>query len=229
MNPKVDTVRIVEAPEGVELGLRVAGPFPRALAYLVDLGLRCAIAVAAAIGLAFFGGIGQGAMLVLWFLLEWAWPVVFEVGFGGATPGKRALRLQVRRDDGTPVGWSESLLRNLMRALDILPIGYGVGLVACLFNSDFKRLGDLLAGTVVVHVDERARIPALVAAPPLTPPFALTREEQAAVVDFAARVPTLTAARAEEIAERLGPLTGERGAPGLLRVVGMAQWIEGAR
>jgi uncharacterized RDD family membrane protein YckC len=229
LSAQLDTVRIVEAPEGVELHLRVAGPFSRALAYIVDFLMRWLIIVVVSIIGAFFGGVGIGATLIMAFALEWFWPIIWEARFGGATPGKRALGLQVLRTDGRPIGWSESILRNFLRAVDFLPFGYATGLVACLAGKDFQRLGDRVAGTVVVYVDERAKIPRLAEAPPLCPPFNLTREEQAALVDFAVRVPTWNEARAREIAERLDVLTGERGEVALRRVVGMAQWIEGAR
>lgn len=230
MSERLDTVRVVEAPEGVELALRVAGPGPRAVAFAIDLLVRAAIYS----GLSFLvvlGEVGLALVLLSLFAIEWFYPVLFEVYLRGATPGKRVLGLQVLRDDGTPVGWSESLLRNFVRAVDMLPAFYGTGLVSCLLSPDFKRLGDRLAGTVVVHTDERASAPALPEADPIAPPLALTLEEQAALVEFAVRTKSWTTARANELAEHLAPATatGAERVGTVRRLHGLARWIEGAR
>ena len=95
-------------------------------------------------------GLGQGLMLLGFFLLEWFYPVFFELR-SGATPGKRAMGLRVVHDDGTPVGAVASVIRNLLRVADFLPLFYAAGLVSCLVDRDFRRLGDLAAGTLVVH------------------------------------------------------------------------------
>lgn len=228
MKPRIDTVRVVEAPEGVELALRVAGPTVRALAFAIDLVARLTVYSALSF-LLVFGEIGTALVLLGMFAMEWFYPVLFEVYWQGATPGKRALGLAVVRDDGTPVGWPESLLRNFLRTVDFLPGLYGTGLVACLLSRDFKRLGDRVAGTVVVHVEERERTGRLPAASPTAPGFPLSAEEQAAVVEFASRRETWTRARAEELAAHLEPLTEARGRDGLDRLLGMARWLEGAR
>ena len=113
-------------------------------------------------------------------------------------------------DDGTPLRWPGALTRNLLRAVDFLPLLYGVGLVAMLLNRDFKRLGDLAAGTVVVYRGEKsagarrsrkARAGARRRSP-------LTLEEQRAVLELAERSPTLTQERFEELAELPRPLVG---------------------
>ena len=154
MTQLLDTVRRYETPEGVDLGLHPAGPAVRSLAFALDTGIRLALYLAIALPLA-IAGFGGGMLLIGIFLLEWVYPVVFEV-WTGATPGKRAMGLAVVHDDGTPVGLPGSAIRNLLRAIDFLPIFYGVGLVSTLVDRDFRRLGDLAAGTLVIHVDQRA-------------------------------------------------------------------------
>src|SRR3546814_4544908 len=77
---------------------------------------------------------------VVAFLLLWAYPVVFEAMFNGQTPGKRAMELRVVSADGAPVGWLASIVRNLLRAVDALPVGYGFGLVASLADPHGRRL-----------------------------------------------------------------------------------------
>ena len=204
----LDTLRRVPTPEGFELTLRLAGPVPRALAYAIDLLLRIALFAIVSGTLGAFERAGQGLLLVFAFLLEWFYPVVLEVWWNGATPGKRAFGLAVLNDNGTPVTFGASLTRNLLRAIDFLPLLYAFGLVSMLLNRDFKRLGDLAAGTIVVYRDRppaRAEIPAARA---IAPPVALNLAERRAVLDFAERYATLTEDRANEVAAHAEPLTG---------------------
>ena len=139
-------------------------------------------------------------MLIVWFALEWLYPTAFEVWFGGATPGKRSLGLIVLHDDGTPVRLPASLTRNLLRAVDFMPLLYGFGLVSMLLSRDFKRLGDIAAGTVVVYREAAVQHAAVPHAPPVPPPLPLPLAEQRAVLDLATRSGSLTAERAEELA-----------------------------
>ena len=204
----LDPLRRVPTPDGFELTLRLAGPVPRALAYAIDLLLRIALFVIVSGTLGAFERAGQGLLLVFAFLLEWFYPVVLEVWWNGATPGKRAFGLAVLNDNGTPVTFGASLTRNLLRAIDFLPLLYAFGLVSMLLNRDFKRLGDLAAGTIVVYRDRppaRAEIPAARA---IAPPVALNLAERRAVLDFAERYATLTEERANEVAAHAEPLTG---------------------
>ena len=99
----LDSIVRVETPEGVELELRTAGPLPRAFAWLIDISIRGAIHLFLFAVLLTLDRLGYGLFLITLFALEWFYPVLFEVYFGGATPGKRAMGLQVLHDDGTPV------------------------------------------------------------------------------------------------------------------------------
>jgi uncharacterized RDD family membrane protein YckC len=165
----LDTARRIATPEGIELELRLAGPVPRAGAWALDFVLRLAILAVASMILGALGGFGTGLFLVLWFGLEWLFPAWCEVHLGGATPGKKALNLAVLHDDGTPVRWPAALTRNLLRALDFLPLFYGIGLVAMMMNRDCKRLGDLAAGTIVVYREPKPRGFQVPEAAPLAP------------------------------------------------------------
>jgi len=198
--PGLDTLRAITTPEGVELNLRLAGPMPRACAWAIDLALRAAILVVLMIAVSSLGELGIGIFLISAFLLEWIFPAVCEVHFDGATPGKKALGLRVVNDDGTPVDTAAAVIRNLLRAVDFLPLMYGVGLVSMLVNREFKRLGDLVAQTVVVYRDEARPAIAIPDAAPLSPAVPLSVEEARAILDYAERVPDLTAERAEELA-----------------------------
>jgi len=228
--PALDTVRSVATPEGVELELRLAGPVSRAYAWLLDFILRLFVLFFAWLFLLPLGGIGAGALLILAFLLEWLVPAACEVHFQGATPGKKLLELQVVHDDGTPVSWGPALVRNLLRAVDFLPLFYGIGLVAMFINRDFKRLGDLVAGTVVVYRDSLRKHAGVPEADPQSPAVPLTLAESRAVVSLAERVATLTPERAAELAEIPAALVGEaRENAALAQIVRLANHIIGRR
>jgi uncharacterized RDD family membrane protein YckC len=227
----IDTVRTVETPEGIALELRPAGPVARAMAWALDAGIRASIYTAAGIGLAFLGKAGMGILAIVVFLLEWFYPVLFEVLWEGRTPGKRALGLQVLMEDGTPVEWGPSMLRSLLMFVDFLPFLYGAGLASMLWNREGRRIGDIAAGTVVVHVlpDPVKPVAKAAAARPMLPPLPLSLDEQRAIAAFAERIPQLTVERAQELAAILHPLTEAQGADGVLRLQSMAAAIRGER
>jgi uncharacterized RDD family membrane protein YckC len=218
----LDTARRIATPEGIELQLRLAGPVPRALAWVLDLLLRAAILAVLALLLGALGGFGMGVFLIAWFVLEWLFPAWCEVNWDGATPGKKALNLVVLHDDGTPVRWPAALARNVLRAIDFLPVFYGFGLATMLLNRDFKRLGDLAAGTIVVYREAKVRGFQVPHATPLSPPVPLTLAEQRAILDFAERAPGLTTERAEELASiphaLIGKLDGRAATDRLIRI-----------
>ncbi|MDR2881544.1 MAG: RDD family protein [Azoarcus sp.] len=201
----LDTIRTIETPEGVSIRLRLAGPVPRALAWLLDFFIRLIIYLILLLFLSQLGKFGLGIGMIVVFLGEWFYPVLFEVYAQGATPGKKTLGLAVLQDDGVPVGWSASVVRNLLRAVDILPLFYAFGLCSMLLNRNFKRLGDIVAKTIVVHRDKPKPLQKLPPgfASPL--PVWLSSSEQQLIVAFAARVPRLTPDRAQELAQILRP------------------------
>jgi hypothetical protein len=85
------------------------------------------------------------------FLFYWGYYIFFEMLWNGQTPGKRWTGLRVIRTDGTPITLSESLIRNLTRIVDFLPAAYGVGIITMFIDKRSRRLGDLAAGTLVIH------------------------------------------------------------------------------
>ena len=225
----LDTTRRVATPEGIELTLRLAGPVPRALAWAIDLAIRAALLFAIAMLAGAFGRAGVGVILLAAFFVEWLLPAWFEAAWNGQTPGKRAMGIAVLNDDGTPLRWGAALTRNLLRAVDFLPFLYGIGLAAMLANRDFKRLGDLAAGTVVVYANERITSQRVIPqAPPIAPPIALDLEEQRALLELAERSQSLTQERFEELAELPRPLVGNLdGSRAAARLLGMASHIAG--
>ncbi len=224
----LDTTRRVATPEGIELTLHVAGPVPRAMAWGIDLAIRAGIVLGVVIGAIPFGQAGWGLVLLTAFFVEWLLPAWFEAGWRGQTPGKRAMGLAVLNDDGTPVRWPGALTRNLLRAVDFLPLLYGIGLIAMLASRDFKRLGDLAAGTVVVYRLESLAVQNVPRAAAIAPPVALNLEEQRALLDLAERSATMTKERFEELAQLPTPLVGDLDGPrAATRLLGMANHIAG--
>lgn len=201
--PPLDTRYQVETPEGIDLPLRPAGLMVRALAFAIDLGLRGLILGVLFIVLAFLGKLGAGLGSILLFVVSWWYMVLFEVLNQGRSPGKHWMGLRVVQDDGTPIGWSASLLRNLLRFVDLLPFGYFLGAISCLHHPHFKRLGDLAAGTLVVHRERPVSRPRLPAAEPRRAAFALSLSEQRAILGFAERQQDLSGARLNELASIL--------------------------
>lgn len=210
----LDTVVAAETPEGILLELRPAGLVARLYAFLIDWAIRLAVLYAAALTAMLAGGLGTAIWLILLFVFEWFYPTVFELTPGGATPGKRALGLKVVMDSGLPVTAAASVTRNLLRAADFLPFAYGFAIVSLLLRADGKRLGDLAAATLVVHVPRRVSRTGLADVPPVVPVRPLTREDQAALIALAA------------------PVSGDAGRRGpqvTRRVLGVAQWALGRR
>lgn len=225
----LDTLKQVETPEGVILLLRPAGAVPRAAAWAIDAIFRFAIYLLFAAALGMMGVAGVGVTLILMFLLYWFYMVLFECLNQGRTPGKLAMGLRVVSADALPVSWTASVVRNLLRVADMLPALYAFGLASMLLGRDSRRLGDRVAGTLVVH----DRPPRKVAAPKevevMRPPFLLSTEEQVTLLGFAERSNYLTDARQMELADLLEPVTGLTGPKAVKRLLAYAGWIAGRR
>lgn len=175
----LDGTHTVLTPEYVEFNFVLAGLMSRFLALLIDTVLSLIITYAlfilvlifslllsaggAAVGGKNLGeqlfGLGVAAQFVIWFLIDWGYMVLLETVWSGQTVGKKMLGLRVIQDTGVRVGVYQSLLRNLVRPLDKLPVLYLVGGTAALLSRTQQRLGDLLAGTIVVR-ERRLKIPA---------------------------------------------------------------------
>lgn len=233
----LDTLQAVELAEGIEIRLRMAGPMIRAAAYLVDLLIRSVILVVGGIALSFAGiavgdNVVEGVMLLAWFLLDWIYPVLFEAGRRGATPGKRMMGLRVVQAAGSPITFGQAVVRNFLRFIDGMPFfTYGFGLTSCLATKRFQRLGDLAAGTVVIY----DRLPASLMAPGVAPsrslalPVGLTADELKALAMFKDRAALWSAGRRAEIADQASILSGAEGAVGVERLLAMAHWAEEKR
>lgn len=227
----LDTRFTAETPEGIALALRPAGVVPRFYAFAIDALLRLLIFTVASIALAQLGGFGAGITLVAWFAIEWFYPVIFELTLSGATPGKRSLGLRVVMDSGLPVTPAASLVRNLLRAADFLPLLYGFAFASMLMRADFKRLGDLAAGTLVVYAKPVTLHGPMPDATPEAPSRPLSPREQAVVIAWAARSSRITEARLAELAAMAAPGVGlaADAKTTTARLLGIAQWLLGKR
>jgi uncharacterized RDD family membrane protein YckC len=150
----------LETPERVAVTLELAGIGGRALAWLADALCIFLVWVTVLVLYSLSGDLfrdvqalslaGQLLAVALVFLAGWGWDVAWETLGGGRTPGKRLAGIRVVRDDGGPLGLTESLVRNVLRAIE-LPLGYAPGILAVSLGSRRQRLGDIVAGTLVVR------------------------------------------------------------------------------
>jgi uncharacterized RDD family membrane protein YckC len=157
--PLDTTVRLV-TPERITFQYPLAGPFRRAVAYLIDLvvlGLLCLAALVLSLALALGTISGMGLFLPAFFVLYFGYGATCEALFNGQTPGKRAVGIRVVSDQGVPITGAQAMLRNLLWAFDgIWPFVYLPAVACMLLTRRFQRLGDLAAGTMVI-VEERPR------------------------------------------------------------------------
>jgi uncharacterized RDD family membrane protein YckC len=228
----LDTVVAAETPEGILLELRPAGLSVRLYAFLLDWMIRLVIIYAATFFLLFLRNLGFGILTVLYFALEWFYPVAFELARSGSTPGKQVFGLKVVMDNGLPVTPAASLTRNLLRFADFLPLAYGFAVVSMLLRRDCKRLGDLAAATLVVHETRPAERSSASDVTPIVPVRPLAPVDQAAVIALAMRAPTLTVERLDELAGLAAGVSGDQGRTGTdvtRRVLGVAEWLLGRR
>ena len=162
--------------------------------------------------------------MLAFFIIEFFYPVLFEL-YQGATPGKKILSLYVCHDDGTPVNWQSSMLRNLLRVADFLPFAYTTGLLTMLINRDFKRLGDLAAGTVVVYRGGKKSSITIPSQEPTPLPLPLTLTEQRSILDFAERFEYLSVPRQQELSNILTELTNQKDDASVKELHKYANWL----
>ncbi len=219
----LDTVAEIETPEHVRFRYRLAGPTLRLGAWLADGFVRGLVIGGLAIALSAFNVFdeknnpGTGLLFLGAFLLEWGYFVACETLMGGRSIGKRWLDLRVVKEDGRPVGFGDSFLRNLLRAADFLPMGYAVGLLVSGTDKRFRRLGDLVAKTMVICETRTHSIVPLTLSPPaqtselhalpLRPP--VSTDERMAIEALLRRT-QLSHDRASELAEIIAPLLAKR-------------------
>jgi uncharacterized RDD family membrane protein YckC len=217
----------IETPEQIALELPVAGIGSRFLAVAVDTLLQAGLWLSGillmtatpVVATRLFRAIGPAIALLLVFCIYWGYFAFFECVWSGRTPGKRVARIRVIKDTGRTINVYEAAARNVLRTIDFLPIFYGVGIVVMMLNRHSRRIGDYVAGTVVVHDRPGARVqPAWHAAIGASVPHpALTKvtaEELQLVEAYLQRRfeldPLVREPMAEQIARRITGKTGLR-------------------
>jgi len=229
----IDSIIRVVTPENIAFEYRVAGPFRRLPAYLLDLAIVAAAQFVIFLGLAFtVGMLSQGIMvsifLIMNFALGWFYGGIFETFMNGQTPGKWLLGLRVLTFRGEPINGMQAIMRNILRSVDILifpPFGLFLalnGLIVMSLNSRYQRLGDLVCGTIVV-IEERhwltgvARLEdprAIQLASFLPPDFVVPRSLAKALSTYVERRRFFSPLRRREVARHLGePLLRKFGLP----------------
>lgn len=147
--------RLILTPEHVPIRLSPAGLGSRFLALLTDvaivLGTLSLLSLVVRAVFSFSPGVAEAVVTTASFVLFVGYPIWFELRHQGRTPGKRAFGLRVVDGRGLPIRLEQSFVRNVLRALDFAPLFYGVGGLVSLFDRDRRRLGDILADTLVVH------------------------------------------------------------------------------
>jgi uncharacterized RDD family membrane protein YckC len=149
----------IDTPEQITLELPVAGIGSRFLAVAVDTVLQAvllavgflALALGVARRFAPLRLVGPAAAILFVFCVYWGYFALFEIAWSGQTPGKRIVGIRVIHESGRPIAAYEAIGRNVLRVIDFLPAFYGVGLLVMMVNRYSRRIGDFVAGTLVVY------------------------------------------------------------------------------
>lgn len=220
----LDATLNVVTPENIAFEYRLAGPFRRLPALLLDYFIRGIAMMAVLMTLTLtvgFVSIGLAMMvtLLLWFVIEWFYGALFETFLNGQTPGKYVMGLRVLSDNGEPIDGMQAVLRNLLRVADMFG---AVGLVAMMANDKYMRLGDLVAGTIVV-IEERQWLTGVAKlddprciqlAAYLPPNFVVSRTMAKSLATYVERRRYFTPPRRREVARHLAqPLLERFGLP----------------
>jgi len=159
MQPEPDRDLVVATPERVSFDYQVAGLGTRTIAQVLDLlivfGILMAVYFVALAALVVDTTAATLIFLIGSFVVIFGYFWVSEALWSGQTVGKKALRLRAVGDRGEPLTFAQAGIRNIVRIVDFLPYGYGVGLIVLFANGKGKRLGDLAAGTIVVKDSDR--------------------------------------------------------------------------
>src|SRR3954467_2376439 len=145
----------VRTPEGILFSFVLASPVTRFLAVSIDIGCIIVLTSAARIVVGLLGilssDVAAAAQVIAYFAVSIGYGIAAEWFWRGQTVGKRLLRLRVLDERGLKLEFSQIVIRNLLRCIDMLPAFYAVGGAICLFPRQAQRLGDIAANTIVVR------------------------------------------------------------------------------
>lgn len=233
----LDTAVEIVTPENIAFRYRLAGPFRRFPAFVLDFLIRWSLVFILVVIASFFGmlvgGMSIAVILIGYFVLEWFYGGLFETFFNGQTPGKWAFGIRVLTVDGQPINGLQAIMRNILRFTDMMPLvslqvfggppayilpTFGLAMLTMALSRRFQRLGDLVCGTIVV-VEERSRLTGVARledprirelAARLPPDFRASRSLSHALATYVDRRRFFHVARREEVARHLAEPLLER-------------------
>ncbi|WP_254510393.1 RDD family protein [Anatilimnocola floriformis] len=225
---QIDSIIRVVTPENIAFEYRLAGPFRRLPALLIDWTITataifiCAIAIAITFGAFISGGLAEAMISISFFVFRWFYGGLFETFMNGQTPGKRLTGIRVLTTEGQPINGLQAIMRNLFRGADLfLPLPC-LGLLVMTLNKRSQRLGDLVSGTIVV-VEQNSWLTgvakledprAIQLAGYLPPNFIVSRPLARALATYVERRRFFSPLRRREVAKHLGePLLVQFGLP----------------
>jgi len=215
---QIDSIIRVVTPENIAFEYRLAGPFRRLPALVIDWAIFAGtyfvlwFVVMLTVGLYVSGAIAVAFMILLFFAGWWWYGGLFETFMNGQTPGKRLMGLRVLTTEGQPINGLQAIMRNLLRGADLFPAMPCIGLIVMTLNSRSQRLGDLVCGTMVVIEQQSwltgvARLEdprAIQLAGYLPPNFVVSRQLARALATYVERRRFFTPLRRREVAKHLG-------------------------
>lgn len=156
---------VIITPEQIELEYDLAGLGSRFVAFIIDSIVQWSIIILLFVAMiisvpnlfetgitSLISNVVAAICIVLIFVMLFGYFIFFETLWTGQTPGKKAAQIQVIKDNGEPISFSDSFLRNIFRIIDFLPWYYLLGIILILVNKQNKRLGDYVAKTIVVRL-----------------------------------------------------------------------------
>ena len=229
----------VETPEQIDINYQQAGIGSRFYAALIDTLILTLISLVgyyvnsesiSALGDIFGKWLSALGGIVV-FAMFWGYYMVFEVTTNGQSLGKRVLGLRVIKEGGYPISFADAAIRNLVRIVDFLPFCYGVGLLSMLINRNWRRLGDLAAGTLVIKIARTELTPTRPGSETDEPsisispegfvyagwiqPALVTETEMGVIREYLTRRPTLPVYRRSELARTIAsPIVEKMGGTG---------------
>ena len=204
MNSKLDNILTVITPEGIEIEQRLAGIWSRSYAWMFDLLIRLLIYILLISITSFMDVLGYGLLLIGVFVLEWFYPVFFEIKYNGQTPGKMLLNIR-----------------------DFLPVMYATGLISILLTRNFQRIGDLAANTIVIYEPKKDSLQKIPYYIPQSFPVELDLHEQHYILKYAERCSSLSEERQAELASYMSNIKSDENTNRSDQLLAAANYILG--
>ena len=225
---QIDSIIRVVTPENIAFEYRLAGPFRRLPALLIDWTITgalifvMAIVIALTFGAFISGGLAEALISISFFIVRWFYGGLFETFMNGQTLGKRLTGIRVLTTEGQPINGLQAIMRNLFRGADLFLPMPCLGLLVMTLNKRSQRLGDLVSGTIVV-VEQNSWLTgvakledprAIQLAGYLPPNFIVSRPLARALATYVERRRFFSPLRRREVAKHLGePLLVQFGLP----------------